>query len=101
EAVGEGNARVRLSKAAQIALRALREALDEVGAIPPASNHIPAGVRCVSIDQWRRNAYARGISTSEKPRARQAAFQRAVEHLNGSVIGIWGDHAWPVRPIQS
>jgi hypothetical protein len=33
----------RLPKAAEIALRALREAVTECGATPPASNHIPAG----------------------------------------------------------
>jgi hypothetical protein len=40
------------------ALSALRYALDEVGAIPPASNHIPAGQKCVSVSQWREYAYA-------------------------------------------
>jgi hypothetical protein len=61
----------KLPKAAQTALRALKEAVIELGAVPPASNHIPPAVRVVTFDQWRDYAYRRGISTSDEASARR------------------------------
>jgi AAA domain len=58
----------RLPKAAQIALRALSEALEEQGGPAPPSNHVPPGVRVVTVSAWRQQAYRRGISTSEEQR---------------------------------
>jgi AAA domain len=88
--------RSQLSKAAKTALRALVEAVDECGAVPPASNHIPAGVCTVSINQWRQYAYNRGISTGEE-RAKQQAFKRATDLLIANEhVGIWGEQVWPV-----
>src|SRR5262245_8461987 len=88
----------RLPKAAQTALRALVEAIGEVGNIPPASNHIPPGVRVVTIDQWRNYAYRLGISTSAEDRAKQQAFKRASEHLiGGGYVGCWDGLVWPAK----
>jgi hypothetical protein len=42
----------RLPKAAQIALRALAEALSECGCGAPASGHIPGSTRVVTLEQW-------------------------------------------------
>ena len=85
----------RLTKAAQIALRALAEALHEQGQPAPASNHIPSGVKVVNISTWRQQAYRRGISTSEQDRAKQQAFKRASEHLiAGGRVGIWDESVW-------
>jgi hypothetical protein len=86
----------RLTKAAQTALRALTEALHEQGEPTPASNRIPAGVRVVSVEQWRQYAYRRGISaTDTTPRAQQRAFQRAVDQLVGSNrVAVWDDQVW-------
>lgn len=87
--------RARGSKAARIALRALGEAIDEIGEPPPASNHIPATARTTTVEHWRDYAYRRGISTSAEPRARQLAFRRATEHLvEGRDVGIWDDRVW-------
>jgi hypothetical protein len=84
----------RLPKAAQIALRALGEAIDECGEFPPASNHIPPKVKTVTEDQWRQYAYRRGISTGEE-RAKQQAFKRAHDHLIASQhVGEWDSQAW-------
>ena len=74
-----------LTPAAKIALQALTEALQEVGETPPASNHIPAGVKTVTIERWREYAYCLGISPSNEPRARQQAFKRAWEKSSGRV----------------
>jgi hypothetical protein len=85
----------RSPKAAQIALRALAEALSDCGCGAPASGHIPGSARVVTLDHWRDYAYRRGISASEAPRARQAAFKRASEHLISSrIVGVWGEHVW-------
>ena len=101
-AEGDGGAAARSSNrprptgAAKVALNALREAVDDLGTPAPASNHIPPGIKVVSVDHWRDYAYRRGISPSDKPRARQAAFQRAVQSLCAAgLVGIWEPHAWP------
>jgi hypothetical protein len=53
-----------LPKSAQIALRALAEALDEQGERAPASNHIPNGVKVIKREAWRPSAAALLGSTS-------------------------------------
>jgi AAA domain len=86
----------RMPKAAQTALRALVEAVSECGVIPPASNHIPAGMKVATFDQWRDYAYRMGISTSAGDRAKQQAFKRGSEYLiGGGYVGVWDGHAWP------
>jgi hypothetical protein len=85
----------RPTKAAQTALRALSEALDEQGERAPPSNHVPATARVVTISAWRQQAYRRGISTSDEDRAKQQAFKRASEFLIGSGrVGVWDEHVW-------
>jgi hypothetical protein len=87
--------RRKLSKAAQIALRALHEAIGEYGEIPHASNRIPPNAKTVSVDRWRETAIAIGISTGED-RAQRAAFQRGVQALVADgKAAIWQIHAWP------
>jgi hypothetical protein len=86
-----------MSKAAKTALRALQQAIDELGAVPPASNHIPTKVKTVTFEQWRDYAYRLGISTGEE-RAQRLAFQRASENLiGGEHVGVWDNQAWPTR----
>jgi hypothetical protein len=90
--------RKALRKGPKIALRALTEAIDEVGSVAPASNHIPIGIKIITIDQWRNYAYRRGISTSDEPRARQQAFKRASEYLiEAGYVEVWGDQVWPTN----
>jgi hypothetical protein len=87
----------RLPKSAQIALRALRESLDECGELPPSSNHMPANVKAVTVNQWRDYAYRMGISTSDEPRARQKAFKTATEVLIASkAVAVWEPWVWVV-----
>jgi hypothetical protein len=89
----------KLTPGAKIALRALHEALDEMGNIPPASNHIPAGVKTVTIDQWRTYAFRRGLCKSDETKAQNQAFKRASELLIApNIVGIWEPYAW--RPEQ-
>lgn len=83
-----------LAKGAQVALGALETAIAEAGEVPPASNHIPHGVRAVQESLWRKYAYSMGISNGEE-RARQLAFERAYTALNAAgVIGVWQDWCW-------
>src|SRR5262249_18790327 len=92
--VAEAAKRKAMPKGAQIALRALAEAIDEVGNLMPASNHIPARTKTVTFQQWRTYAYGRGISTSAEPRARQQAFKRATEYLIGEEhVGAWDNQS--------
>jgi hypothetical protein len=85
----------RLPKAAQTALRALREALIQHGTIPLASSNIPNAITVVRVDVWRKYAYLMGISASSEDRARQQAFKRASEYLIGSGhVGFWDDQVW-------
>lgn len=83
------------SKAAVIALKALQKAADELGTIPPTSNNIPDDTKTVSEDQWRKYAYALGISTGGE-RAQQRAFDRGCQNLVADgLAGSWQGHYWP------
>jgi len=86
----------KLPRTAQIALRALHDAIGDFGTVPPASNHIPDNVKTVRIDQWRDRAITMGISTGED-RAQRKAFQSATEALIAErKAAIWQTHVWPV-----
>ena len=90
----EAPKRASIPKAAQTALRALAEASDEQGTPAPPSERIPRGIKTVTVDWWRAQAYRRGISTGEE-RAKQQAFKRASEYLIGaSRVGTWDDLVW-------
>ena len=87
--------KAKLSSGARTALNALQEAISEVGAIPPASNHIPVATKAVTIEQWRSYAYRLGISSSTEPRARRLAFERATIALTAArFVGVWEPHVW-------
>lgn len=91
KASGKANA----SPAQEIAMRALRHAIENEGYSSPASDHIPESSRVVTVDVWRQYAYDSGISSSKKPRARQVAFQRAHTALNAAgKVGAWDDLVW-------
>ena len=87
----------RLTKGAKIALAALREAIGECGAIPPASNHIPAAVKCVTQDQWRDYASRRGISNGDTKDAVRKAMSRASDALIADkLVGCWSPYVWAI-----
>jgi hypothetical protein len=96
-APARGESRPKLTKGAKIALAALHEAIGECGEVPPASNHIPQNVKTVTIGQWREYAFRRGICSSDEPRAKRMAFQRASEGLIAAKsAAIWEPHVWPI-----
>jgi hypothetical protein len=85
-----------LPKAAQIAQRALGEAVAAHGEAI-ASNHIPPSVKTVTVERWREYAYLSGISASELPRSKQQAFKRASEQLIAArKVGFWNETVWVV-----
>jgi len=87
----------RLTTPQQIALRALKQAIDEHGQEAPDSNRVPANVRVTTKDRWREYAYQLGISLSDKDRAKQQAFKRATEDLlEAKRIGTWGEFFWVI-----
>jgi hypothetical protein len=89
-----GKKKKSLPRGAEIALRALDEAISEVGQIPPASNHIPPNVKAVSIEQWRGYAYRMGVSTGED-RAQRKAFKAANDALVAEkAAAIWDPWVW-------
>jgi hypothetical protein len=92
---GKDGTKARIPKAASIGRRALVEAIDAVGAVPPASNYIPKNVKTVDVEQWRKYAYNRGISDGATERAKQLAFKGGYEYLlaNGQ-IAVWQGQVW-------
>jgi hypothetical protein len=96
-APARGERRPNLTKGAKIALAALHEAIGECGEIPPASSHVPTNMKCVTIATWRDYSFRRGICSSDEPRAKRMAFQRASEGLIAAKsAAIWEPHVWPI-----
>jgi AAA domain len=94
-AAAKASAKVKLSKAAQIALRALTEVIIDQGETAPPSNHIPSGKVIVSLEKWRQQSYRLGISTSDEASAKRKAFQRAAEHLIAACrVGFYEEMVW-------
>jgi len=85
----------KVKGAKKIALDLLRKAIDEAGAVPPASNHIPPDTRTISLETWRTYAYQGSITESDNPDSRQKAFVRAAKQLKAAdLIGVWNDQVW-------
>jgi hypothetical protein len=85
----------KLAPAARAGLTALFECAADLGQVPPASEHIPKGVTCVTLDQWRDYLQKRGVINPEGSPREQ--FRRIrVTLSNAGAIGIWDTFAWPV-----
>lgn len=91
-----GHARtVRLSDSEEIAKRALADAIEESGEAPPGRLLLPAGLRAVPEDVWRRYCYDRKISESDKPDTLRRNFARAAAGLQRKgVVGVREGLAW-------
>lgn len=63
----------KLLDSAQAASSTLRYVLDEVRAVPLASNHIPANTKCVTLKQWHE--YAASQSRLDKLDSKLKAFE--------------------------
>jgi len=63
--------------------------------VPPASEHIPAGVPVVSEALWRQYHYE--MRGGDSPEAKQKAHVRAREGLQSKLlIGVWNGHVWKI-----
>jgi hypothetical protein len=87
-----------LTNAQKIAMQALNQALAKHGQEPPpellANGTTPFAARVLEIEQWRKHAYAMGISDGEAD-AKRKAFQRAREGLQAKEkVRVWKDWAW-------
>jgi hypothetical protein len=92
----------RLPDGARIALDTLRKAIAEAGEPAPASNHIPAAARVLSIEDWRRYYHAGTASDGQNTETRKKAFQRAREKLQATgAIGIQDDLCWIVADVRA
>jgi hypothetical protein len=78
-----------------IALDALRRAVAEHGAVPPACNYIPPGTPAVSPALWRKFFYA--VRGGESAESNKKAFKRASTDLQvKGLVGSWGEFSWPI-----
>jgi hypothetical protein len=83
------------SKAAKVALDALQLAIQEGGQIPPASNHIPPGVRTINLGAFFVRFVASSVVKTEKTESQKRAFHRAVTTLQADgFVGVWNDNVW-------
>jgi hypothetical protein len=85
----------KLPDGLQVALSALTKALGDEGKVPPASDHIPAGVPVVRESLWRQYHYE--MRGNDSPDAKQKAHVRAREGLQGRLlIGVWNGQVWKI-----
>jgi hypothetical protein len=76
-------------------LRALHECLADLGRAPPHPAHIPGGVTCVTLDEWRE--YLFKLGTINKEGSYREQFRRIrVTLKNTGLIGIWEENVWTV-----
>ncbi|HWL06442.1 MAG TPA: AAA family ATPase [Xanthobacteraceae bacterium] len=87
--------RVKLAQMPAAGLRQLHECLAESGKPSTPSEHVPAGVTCVTLDAWKDRMVAAGILNAEgNPREQ---FRRIrVTLINAGLIGVWEGSAWSV-----
>ena len=73
----------------------MHESLADLGRPAPYSEHIPRGVTCVTLDEWRDRLFQLGIINKEGSYREQ--FRRLrVTLKNAAVIGIWQGNVWTV-----
>jgi hypothetical protein len=85
----------RLTNAEELGLRALKEALAEVGQ-QGVTTRAPADVTAVTVETWREYAYRLGmVDNDAKADAKRQAFYRVRQKLQVyGIIGIDGDWTW-------
>lgn len=85
------------TSAERIAFGALVAAIGEAGEKAPGSNHIPSGVRVVSVDLWRKYALMRSVSTAAKDDDQRRTCDRAMTGVLGKkAAASWNGFVWLV-----
>lgn len=90
-----GRAKPKLAPVPTAALRELNELIVDVGTLVPASDRIPRGVTCVTLDQWREQLMKTQLVNRDGSYREQ--FRRIhVTLKNAGAIGIWENFVWTV-----
>jgi hypothetical protein len=85
----------KLSPTAKAGLRELHNCLAEMGRPAAPSDHVPAGVQTVALEEWRRRLDATGVINSDRSH-RQQFHRIRVTLKNAGLIGIWEGSVWAV-----
>jgi hypothetical protein len=88
----------KLSDQATLVQRALAEAIVDRG---EAHSVIPAGLKGVSVENWREECYARGIGGPEKEGMRQAFHRQKGALARLGIIGERDGIVWLAHPEKS
>jgi hypothetical protein len=89
-----GRRRLAVTGPAGIALKALREAIEDAGERLPDTGHTPDKRGC-PVSLWRGYAERMQISEADNAEAKRKAFKRAAERLQGlEIIGVWNEWVW-------
>lgn len=82
---------------AGVAFKMIRRAIEEAGTDPIPNNHVPQGVKVVSLDLCKEYCRQGGLVDSDKPDAFRQAFHRVkATLLNKGAIGVWNECVWIV-----
>jgi hypothetical protein len=76
----------KMTKAAGTGLRALHKAIDEVGELPSASNHVPQNVRVTTVERWRNYAY---LGASARADNAQKKRLLSAHSMSLSATALW------------
>lgn len=98
------DARPHLSTACKIALKALSDAVNELGQEPDeylrSKQNCILSARVVALDEWRQWAYAAGISPGDQNAKRQAFHRIRNQLLERKYIECWDDLYW-IRDVTT
>lgn len=98
EAIVKRPAGKRLSGAAAVAMKSLREAVEAYGRLMPETSTIPKGVTAVTVRQWRDRFEIRyGADGERGAESVTKAFNRSKDSLLGTApptIGISDPYVW-------
>jgi AAA domain len=90
-----GEATVKVTGAAKIALDVLYRAIADLPEEAPASARAPSGGRTTRLETWRRYCEAKLVPESDKPDTKRKAFVRACRRLQtAGIIDVWEDYVW-------
>jgi AAA domain len=85
----------KLPAGASTALAAIKTATKTYGITPEACEQIPAGIKVVTLDNWRDQAFKAGICGSDDEQSKKKAFERAYGRLmDEGKIKVWNGLAW-------
>lgn len=90
-----GKAGKPITGQAGLAFKMLQRAIADANETPPASNHVPQGVKAVPVGLWRRYCYQGCHDDGDSTETRKKAFQRSRTTLqNRGLVGLWGEWVW-------